>query len=167
MNPHEAVRVLILGNSITRVRPTPDIGWTGDCGMAASAPEKDYVHLFLDGLCKQTGRRPEACVVTIADFERQFDTYDIAATLKAEIKKGYASHDAIRGRIEGIRFQDIEVTAPEVPPSRLQGHDADHLVQDVMIENLRINGKQITGLKAAGFSQNEFVRNAVRTGEHQ
>ena len=40
-------RVLFVGNSITKYRPKPDIGWNNDCGMAASAPENDYVHLLM------------------------------------------------------------------------------------------------------------------------
>ena len=37
-------RVLFIGNSITRHRPKPEIGWHRNCGMAASCLEKDYVH---------------------------------------------------------------------------------------------------------------------------
>jgi alpha-galactosidase len=81
----KADRILFLGNSITRHGPAPDIGWTADCGMAASAIEKDYVHLFIAEMTRRAGREPKARILNIADFERHFDTYDIAATLHDEI----------------------------------------------------------------------------------
>ena len=49
------IRVLVYGNSIALHGPKPDIGWTNDWGMAASAREKDFAHLVLAGLEVQSG----------------------------------------------------------------------------------------------------------------
>lgn len=75
-------RVLFLGNSITRHGPNPKIGWTGDWGMAASAPEKDFVHLVTTGLTASSGNAPETLVKNIATFERAYDTFDLEVGLK-------------------------------------------------------------------------------------
>lgn len=46
-NENAKIRILIVGNSITRHGVLPSIGWFNDFGMAASAEEKDYVHLLM------------------------------------------------------------------------------------------------------------------------
>jgi alpha-L-arabinofuranosidase len=43
-------RILIIGNSISRHHIKPSIGWTTHWGMAASAKEKDYVHILISEL---------------------------------------------------------------------------------------------------------------------
>ncbi|ADB41426.1 SGNH/GDSL hydrolase family protein [Spirosoma linguale] len=66
-------RMLILGNSIMSHGPVPDLGWFNFNGMAASAPEKDFVHLL-------TGRlRALYPPITVnlesgGSFERDFGT---------------------------------------------------------------------------------------------
>ena len=70
-NPNAPVRVLILGNSITRHGPKADIGWSGDWGMAASAKEKDYVHL-LYAMLKESGREVYMRIRQSAYWERHF-----------------------------------------------------------------------------------------------
>jgi alpha-galactosidase len=75
------IKLLFLGNSITLHGPAPAIGWSGNWGMAASAREKDYVHLVTDSLTRTRGTVPEVLVKNIADFERHCATYDAAAKL--------------------------------------------------------------------------------------
>ncbi len=70
-----AHKVLILGNSITYAPVDPSIGWNCNCGMAASAPENDYVHL-LTAQFKALNTSTMVDAFNIAGFERNFDTYD-------------------------------------------------------------------------------------------
>ena len=75
-------KVLFLGNSITLHGPAPKIGWVGNWGMAASAAEKDFVHIVTSSLANASGAEPEAMVENIATFERQYADYDLHANLK-------------------------------------------------------------------------------------
>jgi len=75
-------KLLFLGNSITLHGPAPAIGWSGNWGMAASAREKDYVHIVTRSLSGATGTAPEVMVKNIAEFERRYATYDVAGKLK-------------------------------------------------------------------------------------
>src|SRR5260221_14405227 len=81
----DAGRVLFLGNSITRHGPAPKIGWTSDWGMAASALEKDYVHVTASMLGKILGKPPEIRFGNIADFERNLATFDLEGKLKEDL----------------------------------------------------------------------------------
>ena len=78
-------KVLFLGNSITLHGPAPNIGWTGNWGMAASTREKDYVHLLLDRIAKAAGGKPAVMVKNIADFERRQSDFNLSDGLKDEL----------------------------------------------------------------------------------
>jgi hypothetical protein len=78
-------RLLFIGNSITLHAPAPDIGWNGNWGMAATSAARDYVHLVISGVETKTGKKPGAKVVNLADFERNYSTYDPALRLTAEV----------------------------------------------------------------------------------
>lgn len=70
-------RVLILGNSITQHSPAPEVGWYGNWGMAASAPEKDFVHLLTDQL-EATNPQVHVKHQNISDFEKNYWQYDLS-----------------------------------------------------------------------------------------
>ena len=53
--------------------------------MAASAREKDYVHVLADSLAKLWGTAPVLRIDNLADFERHYDTYDLDAGLKEHL----------------------------------------------------------------------------------
>lgn len=64
-------RITFVGNSITRHEPAPAIGWHHDHGMAASARERDYVHLIISSVQK---KYPDAefCIVQAAIWETNY-----------------------------------------------------------------------------------------------
>ena len=67
-------KVLVYGNSIALHAPKPNIGWTNNCGMAASAPEKDFAHLVAAGLEAKLGKRADLRIRNLAALERNFTT---------------------------------------------------------------------------------------------
>jgi hypothetical protein len=82
VKPSAIRRILFLGNSITLHAPKPDIGWSGNWGMAASSEDKDYVHLVTKALAEHTGSSQQIMVRNIADFERNYATYDVDLHMK-------------------------------------------------------------------------------------
>lgn len=75
----QGLRVLFVGNSITKHEPKPSIGWDRDCGMAASCVENDYVHLLLEKL-RQSDIPITASILQVAPFEWEFQTMPVQST---------------------------------------------------------------------------------------
>ncbi len=69
-------RVLFLGNSITLHEKKASIGWNVNWGMAASAKEKDYVHIVLNALKEKYGEI-SYCIANISKWERQYWEEDV------------------------------------------------------------------------------------------
>ena len=63
------------------------------------------------------------------------------------------------GRFSRLVFRNITCEQPFGFPSRLLGHDAEHPIADVTIENLTIAGRRIDFPAAMDLEINEFVRN--------
>lgn len=67
-NKEAKLRIAFVGNSITRHEVAPHLGWMQNCGMAASTPDKDYVHLIYQSLKQQYGD-VSACICNAAEWE--------------------------------------------------------------------------------------------------
>ena len=67
-NNDAGIRILVVGNSITRHGPNKEIGWERDWGMAASAPEKDFVHRLYAKI-KESGKNIYMRISQCADWE--------------------------------------------------------------------------------------------------
>lgn len=67
----DGYKVLIVGNSITRHSPKPDIGWEADWGMAASCADRDYVHR-LHAHFTAAGIPARFCIAQASSWERRF-----------------------------------------------------------------------------------------------
>jgi hypothetical protein len=77
------LRILIVGNSITRHGRKPDIGWNHDFGMAASTAENDYVHL-LERMVNGETSTALFMIRQASTWERGFTEPSILADFKAE-----------------------------------------------------------------------------------
>lgn len=71
---------------------------------------------------------------------------------------GFTDKEA-RGRIKDISLEDISVAGGPSPKSVLRGYDSEHCIEDVTIENLRINGRLITDPASGGFAIGQHVKN--------
>ena len=105
------IKILIVGNSITRHGVLPSIGWHHDFGMAASAEENDYVHLLMKKwrernvdfflAVKQAaawevkvneGRAEEENFEDLAYFKPDFIIFRLAENVSTEIDGEYFSN---------------------------------------------------------------------------
>ncbi len=82
-----AIKVLFVGNSITRHGPKEAIGWFGDWGMAASCKAKDYVHQLIVGL-KGQYENISYCIAQAAKWEGEY--WNGITVLKEEYQRAQA-----------------------------------------------------------------------------
>lgn len=67
------IKVLFVGNSISLHGPKADIGWHGNWGMAASAKDKDYVHIIEKHILA-LDKNASFCICNVADWESMYKT---------------------------------------------------------------------------------------------
>jgi hypothetical protein len=69
--PIQFKNILILGNSITKHAPRPQVGWYGNWSMAASVQSKDFSHII------GTALKAQVTPVNISDFEMSHTVFDL------------------------------------------------------------------------------------------
>ena len=80
-----------MGNSIAKHGPKPSVGWTNDCGMAASSLERDYVHLIVKRIMDNYDPNVSFGIAQVAQYEKDFfnqtpaDKYAAAREFDADI----------------------------------------------------------------------------------
>jgi len=85
---------------------------------------------------------------------------DVKATLlMCSIEKDMWGHDSQRGHLKDLTFKNITVTGAVFPKSVIAGYDDKHLIENVTVDHLVIQGKQIENAESGKFSVNPFVRN--------
>ena len=112
----EKLRIMFVGNSITKHRPKPEIGWNNDCGMAASCTENDYVHQFLKKVREEYSTDISWAIVGAPNFERNLDPeaidtyYDIAKDYNPDIMIMFfganVPHEYDQEKIHRFKFGD-------------------------------------------------------------
>ena len=103
-NGVEGLRVLIVGNSITRCQAQPHIGWYDDWGMAASAKEKDYVHILMSKFRAKYGKVRFCVAQLVEEVERNYKDIDAAlASAKFDELKNFQADIVIFRLSENVR----------------------------------------------------------------
>ncbi len=109
MDSRKMSRILFLGNSITMHGPAPEIGWSGNWGMAATAQGRDYVHLLLGLMAEATQAKPEAMIENVVDFEREHATCDVGVRFRKEAEfKADVIVVAIGENVPGLASQEAQ-----------------------------------------------------------
>ena len=103
-DPEAPLRILILGNSITRHGPKEEIGWPHDWGMAASCQEKDFVHRLYTMLT-QSGQNVYMMIRQCAGWEREFRGKQNLEDFAGE--RNFAANVIIFRLCENVAMEDV------------------------------------------------------------
>ena len=71
-NSESKIKILFVGNSISKHGPKPSIGWERNCGMAASCEANDYVHLIVKKIMENFDPNVSYGIAQAAKYARTF-----------------------------------------------------------------------------------------------
>ena len=145
------IRVMMAGNSITLHEPSFAIGWYNQWGMAASAKEKDYVHVLKSHIQSVA---PDAafCICQAYKWERDFANgknaypiYEAARNFDADIivvrfiencpRKDFDATVFKREYVDFINFLNKSGNAKIILTTSFWEHTADTTVAEISREN--------------------------------
>ena len=134
---------------------TTHIAMDIQCGDRARVHDIRYqnIRVETDDVCPaphMQGSREERYV------ENPKDDY-VPNLLVIGIGKNPYSQDSDRGNVRDVTYTDVSVTGRQAPRSFLNGLDAQHTVQRVTIDNLRLNGKLANNVGEANMSVGQQV----------
>ncbi len=89
--------------------------------------------------------------------ERSYDPDELGRLIGLKIRH-YRGEDTIRGQIDQIRFQHINYMGTTFPASTMLGFDEKHLVENIQLEDIFIQGKHIQNIEDLKLETNEFVK---------
>jgi hypothetical protein len=140
---------------------TTHIAMDIQCGDRALVHDIRYenIRVETDGVCpapRMQGSRDERYV------ENPKDDY-VPSLLAIVISKNPYSKDSERGNVRDVTYADLFVTGRRAPLSFFNGLDAQHTIQGVKIDNLRLDGKPAITAAEANLSVGQYV-SGVRFG---
>ena len=153
----KANRVLFFGNSITFVAgPRPDIGWTGNWGMAASAEDKDYVHVLTNSIAQAAGGTPSIMATYNANFESKCLSYDLNMPLPEQYTMPYP------GQLGFVPLSDQLAFKPDIVVVAI-GENVPHLTTMAMQDQYKHVFEKLLALFRSSGNPRIFVRGCFFT----
>ena len=81
----------------------------------------------------------------------------IGADAKIQISIVHTSQIQQMPSVRNIVFRNISCTGKFVNPSLFEGYDKDRKVEDILFENIVLNGKRVTSPDELNINKREFV----------
>ena len=108
-------RIMFIGNSMTLHGINEELGWKNECGMAASSPEKDYVHQLIRLFDAPNNAY---CICQVSGWERQYKT---GGELLARFTQArdFGADILVMRFVENCPKQDFDETAFKTETARL------------------------------------------------
>lgn len=98
--------------------------------------------------------------ISIADLAvtRQKNMEGAATLVRMSIQADCWGKDTERGRIRDIILDGLTVEGKSLPPSEFFGADEKHLVENISLRGIRLNGKAVIDTSSLGIKTNNFVK---------